>query len=139
MGSLVEEFANAYDHNFRHRTLNPTHETQINALKHFIDRLNEGGVFKARLDKAAEAAPVLKINDGNDHQVVFLITYHEKSLHDVSLVVTPLTTRQPLYGHAEGYNMTRDADRMQMMRDMGCYVAQRGMELDLLKQTALKI
>ncbi len=139
MGSLVDEFTRAYEHNFRHRTLGPAHEAQITALKNFVKDLNNTGSFKARLDKAAEAAPVLKINDGHDHQVVFSISYNEHREHGVRLVLSPLTTRQPLYGHTEGYDMTRHEQRLQLMRDMGCYVAQRGMELDLLKETVLKL
>ncbi len=139
MGSLVDEFTRAYEHNFRHRTLETAHEKQINALKDFVRDLNNAGGFKARLDKAAEAAPVLKINDGHDHQVVFSVAYNEQNAHNVRLVLSPLTTRQPLYGHADGYDMTRHEQRLQLMRDMGCYVAQRSMELDLLKETVLKL
>jgi hypothetical protein len=139
MGSLIHEFTKAYQHNFRHVSLSPQHQTQIKALQNFVEQLNRESDFKARLDKVAEAAPVLRIEDEEKHQSIFLLTYHEKSIHDVRVVLSPVQTRQPLYGHSEGYNMTREADRMLLMRDLGCFVARRAMELDLLRETVLKL
>lgn len=135
MGSLVDEFTRSYDHNFQHKSLTVGHERQISVLKTFVEELNKGGLFKATLDKAAEAAPVLKIDDGDQHLVVFMVSYCERGSNDIRLVLSPVTTKQPLYGHTEGYNLAHHDDRMQMMRDLGCFVARRAEEIDILRET----
>jgi|GEM_PF-4098521 hypothetical protein len=137
---LTKIFQNAYEFNFSYLSLTSAHEQQIRHLKGFVENLNNSGTgFTAVLSKAAEASPTLKVRDEDAHEALFMISFNDSKPNDLRVVLSPVTTKEPLYGIKEGYQLNHAADRQRMAENLGCFLARRGMEQDILRETARRL
>lgn len=134
MASLAEVFKASYDYNFQYKSLLPAHRAQLRQLRIFSEEINRTQIFSLTISKAAEAVPTLKIKDDDRHELVLLISFNDQNPEDVRLVFSPLATKQPLYGHVEGYRLQKGHECENLARDIGCFLAEHGMKQDVLRE-----